>query len=202
MASAGVASSPGGQLIRIITTALLWWVVCYILVVHACVQMHLAAQRDKISACALCCGLYFVHLPVILIVLSKSLCVVAISRRFWHPRQVVTGCFCLSFQVSKAAWQEKRFQDYNERCTFHHRARVRPPFFFPSRYWHCCLSPDEQDGLLRPNAFHLKLGNSSQPAFLCQVCCGDWTPNVWCSLAQTDAVVGSNGKENFRLSST
>lgn len=25
--------------------------------------------------------------------------------------------------VSKAAWQEKRFQDYNERCTFHHRAR-------------------------------------------------------------------------------
>lgn len=130
MASAGVASSPGGQLIRIITTALLWWVVCCILVVHACVQMHLAAQRDKMSACALCCGLYFVRLLVILIVLSKSLCVVAISRRFWHPRQVVTGCFCLSFQVSKAAWQEKRFQDYNERCTFHHRARVRPPFFF------------------------------------------------------------------------
>lgn len=37
---------------------------------------------------------------------------------------------CLSFQVSKAAWQEKRFQDYNERCTFHHHARVRlPPSF-------------------------------------------------------------------------
>ncbi|RMC07795.1 hypothetical protein DUI87_15264 [Hirundo rustica rustica] len=29
----------------------------------------------------------------------------------------------LFFQVSKAAWQEKRFQDYNERCTFHHHAR-------------------------------------------------------------------------------
>lgn len=29
--------------------------------------------------------------------------------------------------MSKAAWQEKRFQDYNERCTFHHHARVRPP---------------------------------------------------------------------------
>lgn len=27
-------------------------------------------------------------------------------------------------QVSKAARQEKRFQDYNERCTFHHQARV------------------------------------------------------------------------------
>lgn len=31
---------------------------------------------------------------------------------------------CVS-QVSKAARQEKRFQDYNERCTFHHQARVR-----------------------------------------------------------------------------
>lgn len=28
------------------------------------------------------------------------------------------------YQVSKAARQEKRFQDYNERCTFHHQARV------------------------------------------------------------------------------
>lgn len=27
-------------------------------------------------------------------------------------------------QVSKAARQERRFQDYNERCTFHHQARV------------------------------------------------------------------------------
>lgn len=30
----------------------------------------------------------------------------------------------MSLQVSKAARQEKRFQDYNERCTFHHQARV------------------------------------------------------------------------------
>lgn len=28
------------------------------------------------------------------------------------------------FQVSKAARQEKKFQDYNERCTFHHQAKV------------------------------------------------------------------------------
>ena len=27
-------------------------------------------------------------------------------------------------QVSKAARQEKKFQDYNERCTFHHQAKV------------------------------------------------------------------------------
>lgn len=33
--------------------------------------------------------------------------------------------FNMSLQVSKAARQEKRFQDYNERCTFHHQARVR-----------------------------------------------------------------------------
>lgn len=32
--------------------------------------------------------------------------------------------FLVSLQVSKAARQEKRFQDYNERCTFHHQARV------------------------------------------------------------------------------
>ena len=29
-------------------------------------------------------------------------------------------------QVSKAARQEKKFQDYNERCTFHHQAKVQP----------------------------------------------------------------------------
>lgn len=33
--------------------------------------------------------------------------------------------FCL-LQVSKAARQEKKFQDYNERCTFHHQAKVDP----------------------------------------------------------------------------
>lgn len=32
--------------------------------------------------------------------------------------------FTYPHQVSKAARQEKRFQDYNERCTFHHQARV------------------------------------------------------------------------------
>lgn len=73
--------------------------------------------------------LNFVHLPVILIVLSKSVCVVAISRQPWYLREIATDYFYLSFQVSKAAWQEKRFQDYNERCTFHHRARVRPSSF-------------------------------------------------------------------------
>lgn len=30
----------------------------------------------------------------------------------------------LLLQVSKAARQEKKFQDYNERCTFHHQAKV------------------------------------------------------------------------------
>lgn len=30
----------------------------------------------------------------------------------------------LLFQVSKAARQEKKFQDYNSRCTFHHQAKV------------------------------------------------------------------------------
>lgn len=69
----------------------------------------------------------FVHLTVVLILLSKSVCVVAISRQPWCLREIATGYFHLSFQVSKAAWQEKRFQDYNERCTFHHHARVRPP---------------------------------------------------------------------------
>lgn len=69
----------------------------------------------------------FVDLPVILIVLSKSVCVVAISRQPWYSREIATGYLYLSFQVSKAAWQEKRFQDYNERCTFHHHARVRSP---------------------------------------------------------------------------
>lgn len=66
-------------------------------------------------------------LPVILRVLSKSVSVVAISRQPWYLREMATGYFYFSFQVSKAAWQEKRFQDYNERCTFHHHARVRPP---------------------------------------------------------------------------
>lgn len=37
-----------------------------------------------------------------------------------HPRALST----CPYQVSKAARQEKRFQDYNERCTFHHQARV------------------------------------------------------------------------------
>lgn len=33
-------------------------------------------------------------------------------------------CHLLLFQVSKAARQEKKFQDYNSRCTFHHQAKV------------------------------------------------------------------------------
>lgn len=72
----------------------------------------------------------FVHLPLILVVLSKSVCVVAFSRQLWYLREIATGYFYLSFQVSKAAWQEKRFQDYNERCIFHHHGRVRPPLSF------------------------------------------------------------------------
>lgn len=37
------------------------------------------------------------------------------------PGQSPSPC---SSQVSKAALQEKSFQDYNEKCTFHHQARV------------------------------------------------------------------------------
>ncbi|XP_048791420.1 cullin-9-like [Lagopus muta] len=39
----------------------------------------------------------------------------------WRPTH--KDYYNCSVMVSKAAWQEKRFQDYNERCTFHHRAR-------------------------------------------------------------------------------
>ncbi|XP_074753707.1 cullin-9-like [Athene noctua] len=39
----------------------------------------------------------------------------------WRPTH--KDYYNCSAMVSKAAWQEKRFQDYNERCTFHHRAR-------------------------------------------------------------------------------
>lgn len=40
-----------------------------------------------------------------------------------RPQASIRLSVCPS-QVSRAARQEKRFQDYNERCTFHHRARV------------------------------------------------------------------------------
>ncbi|XP_010169490.1 cullin-9 [Antrostomus carolinensis] len=39
----------------------------------------------------------------------------------WRPTH--KDYYNCSAMVSKAAWQEKRFQDYNERCTFHHHAR-------------------------------------------------------------------------------
>ncbi|XP_066033732.1 cullin-9 isoform X2 [Chamaea fasciata] len=39
----------------------------------------------------------------------------------WRPNH--KDYYNCSAMVSKAAWQEKRFQDYNERCTFHHQAR-------------------------------------------------------------------------------
>ncbi|XP_071437585.1 cullin-9-like isoform X2 [Pithys albifrons albifrons] len=39
----------------------------------------------------------------------------------WRPNH--KDYYNCSAMVSKAAWQETRFQDYNERCTFHHRAR-------------------------------------------------------------------------------
>ncbi|NXK98022.1 CUL9 protein, partial [Formicarius rufipectus] len=39
----------------------------------------------------------------------------------WRPNH--KDYYNCSAMVSKAAWQEKRFQDYNERCTFHHHAR-------------------------------------------------------------------------------
>nr|XP_009937429.1 PREDICTED: cullin-9 [Opisthocomus hoazin] len=39
----------------------------------------------------------------------------------WRPTH--KDYYNCSAMVSKAAWQKKRFQDYNERCTFHHRAR-------------------------------------------------------------------------------
>ncbi|XP_065489003.1 cullin-9-like isoform X2 [Caloenas nicobarica] len=39
----------------------------------------------------------------------------------WRPTH--KDYYNCSAMVSKAAWQEKRFQDYNERCIFHHRAR-------------------------------------------------------------------------------
>ncbi|XP_026983108.1 cullin-9 isoform X2 [Sagmatias obliquidens] len=39
----------------------------------------------------------------------------------WKPNH--KDYYNCSAMVSKAARQEKRFQDYNERCTFHHRAR-------------------------------------------------------------------------------
>ncbi|KAF6113331.1 hypothetical protein HJG60_003474 [Phyllostomus discolor] len=41
----------------------------------------------------------------------------------WKPSH--KDYYNCSAMVSKAARQEKRFQDYNERCTFHHQARVR-----------------------------------------------------------------------------
>lgn len=48
-------------------------------------------------------------------------------------RQADSGKCCLTcrllFQVSKAARQEKKFQDYNSRCTFHHQAKVPHSFF-------------------------------------------------------------------------
>ncbi|XP_023480732.1 cullin-9 [Equus caballus] len=40
----------------------------------------------------------------------------------WKPNH--KDYYNCSAMVSKAARQEKRFQDYNERCTFHHQARV------------------------------------------------------------------------------
>ncbi|GAB5571538.1 cullin-9 isoform X3 [Prionailurus iriomotensis] len=40
----------------------------------------------------------------------------------WKPSH--KDYYNCSAMVSKAARQEKRFQDYNERCTFHHQARV------------------------------------------------------------------------------
>ncbi|XP_071661928.1 cullin-9 isoform X3 [Patagioenas fasciata] len=39
----------------------------------------------------------------------------------WRPTH--KDYYNCSAVVSKAAWQEKRFQDYNERCIFHHHAR-------------------------------------------------------------------------------
>ncbi|XP_075352814.1 cullin-9 isoform X3 [Mycteria americana] len=39
----------------------------------------------------------------------------------WRPTH--KDYYNCSAMVSKAAWQEKRFQDYNERCTFHHHAK-------------------------------------------------------------------------------
>ncbi|XP_071596104.1 cullin-9 isoform X4 [Heliangelus exortis] len=39
----------------------------------------------------------------------------------WKPTH--KDYYNCSAMVSKAAWQEKRFQDYNERCTLHHHAR-------------------------------------------------------------------------------
>ncbi|NXA40804.1 CUL9 protein, partial [Eudromia elegans] len=39
----------------------------------------------------------------------------------WRPTH--KDYYNCSAMVSKAARQEKRFQDYNERCTFHHQAR-------------------------------------------------------------------------------
>ncbi|XP_064020759.1 cullin-9 isoform X2 [Pogoniulus pusillus] len=39
----------------------------------------------------------------------------------WRPTH--KDYYNCSAMVSKAAWQKKRFQDYNERCTFHHHAR-------------------------------------------------------------------------------
>ncbi|NWZ67769.1 CUL9 protein, partial [Acrocephalus arundinaceus] len=39
----------------------------------------------------------------------------------WRPNH--KDYYNCSAMVSKAAWQEKRFQDYNERCTLHHHAR-------------------------------------------------------------------------------
>lgn len=39
----------------------------------------------------------------------------------WKPNH--KDYYNCSAMVSKAARQEKRFQDYNERCTFHHQAR-------------------------------------------------------------------------------
>ncbi|MEQ2213894.1 hypothetical protein XENOCAPTIV_022981, partial [Xenoophorus captivus] len=38
---------------------------------------------------------------------------------------LLSVCSLFLLQVSKAARQEKKFQDYNERCTFHHQAKVR-----------------------------------------------------------------------------
>lgn len=63
------------------------------------------------------CGAGLWHLVVVGHACSGPLVLTPLGRS--------PGNCCLSLQVSKAARQEKRFQDYNERCTFHHQARVR-----------------------------------------------------------------------------
>ena len=43
----------------------------------------------------------------------------------YYGKLALTSAVLSSLQVSKAARQEKKFQDYNERCTFHNQAKVR-----------------------------------------------------------------------------